>query len=129
MSNFVDILKDRRSIRKYKPENISDDHMNQLLEAVQCTQSWANSQVWELVIVKDPEAKLKLRETVPGQNPGSVAVEKAPVVFALCGKTNTSGFINGEPGSKHGDWMMYDLGLATQNLATQPIHLELELLF
>ena len=117
MTNFIDILKDRRSIRKYKTDDISDDHLNQLLEAVQCSQSWGNSQVWELIIIKDPAIKSKIKEIVPGQNPSSAAVEKAPVLFALCGKTKTSGLINGEPGCIDPvGWMMYDLGLATQNL-------------
>ncbi len=116
MTNFIDTLKDRRSIRRYKSENLSEDHLNQLLEAVQCSQSWANSQVWELIVIKDPGVKSKIRETVPGKNPSFAAVEKAPVLFALCGKTKTSGYFDGEPGSRLGDWMMYDLGLATQNL-------------
>ena len=117
MTNFIDTLKDRRSIRKYKTDDISDDHLNQLLEAVQCSQSWSNTQVWELIIIKDPAVKSKIKETIPGKNPSFMAVEQAPVLFALCGKTKTSGRINGEPGSKPGEaWMMYDLGLATQNL-------------
>ncbi|MCP3940095.1 MAG: nitroreductase [Desulfobacteraceae bacterium] len=116
MTQFLNILKDRRSIRKYKTDPVSEEHLNQLIEAVQCSQSWANTQCWELIVVKDPEIKKKLRQTVPEQNPGSPAVEKAPIVFALCGKAKTSGYINGEPHLKSGDWMMYDLGIATQNL-------------
>ena len=40
----------------------------------------------------------------------------APLVLAICGKKEVSGFYKGEAITKHGDWMLYDLGLATQNI-------------
>jgi nitroreductase len=41
---------------------------------------------------------------------------EAPVVFALCGKLNTSGYYKGEVTTKFGDWFMFDLGIAAQSL-------------
>jgi nitroreductase len=117
---FVEILKERRSIRKYKSDEIPEDKLNDLLEAVQCTQSWHNNQCWELVLIKDKSVKEKIQETVPDKNPGFKAMMTAPIVIALCGKTGVSGKIGKTFGSKFGpDWYMYDLGLATQNLCNQ----------
>ena len=41
------------------------------------------------------------------------AVEKAPVVLAVCARRNVSGFYKGEVTTKFGDWFMFDLGIAT----------------
>jgi nitroreductase len=37
-------------------------------------------------------------------------------VVAVCGKTQSSGYYKGEVTTKFGDWLLFDLGLATQNL-------------
>ena len=36
--------------------------------------------------------------------------------MAVCGKNQASGFYKGEAITKHDDWKLYDLGLATQNI-------------
>ena len=36
--------------------------------------------------------------------------------MALCGKKNSSGYYNGQVTTKFGDWLLYDLGIATQSL-------------
>ena len=41
---------------------------------------------------------------------------EAPVVMVLCGRRGVSGCYSGKPTTKLGDWFMYDVGLATQNL-------------
>ncbi|MCP3922941.1 MAG: nitroreductase [Desulfobacterales bacterium] len=120
MEQFVEILKDRRSIRKYKTDEIPEEKLNELLEAVQCTQSWHNNQCWELVLIQDQSVKEKIQKTVPSINPGFKAIVTAPIIIALCGKVGVSGKIGKDFGSKFGkDWFMYDLGLATQNLCNQ----------
>ncbi len=90
-----------------------------LLEAVQCTQSWHNSQCWELILIKDQKMKEKLQTSMPEKNPAYKSLGAAPLVIAVCGKKNLSGFFGDKVASKFGDWMMYDLGLATQNLCNQ----------
>ena len=111
-----EVMKDRRSIRKYKNEPLSDDMLSTLLETVQCTQSWNNTQCWELVVIDDPDIKKTVQGTVPSLNPAYNAIVDASVLIVLCGKLKTSGYIDGKAASKLGDWFMYDLGLATQNL-------------
>lgn len=45
------------------------------------------------------------------------------MLLALCAKTVASGYYKGQAATKFGDWMMYDLGLATQNLCLMAHHL------
>jgi nitroreductase len=41
---------------------------------------------------------------------------QAPVVLVLCGRTKSSGFYKDMATTKFGDWFMFDLGIAAQNL-------------
>ncbi|MGD2125974.1 MAG: nitroreductase family protein, partial [Desulfobacteraceae bacterium] len=95
---------------------IPQEHMDQILESIRWSPSWANTQCWEVVLVKDPAVKEKLQETLPRTNPASKGITQAPVVLALCGKLKSSGYYKGEVTTKLGDWFMFDLGIATQSL-------------
>lgn len=116
MAELMDVIKERRSIRKYEDKAIPEEALNQVLEAVMWSPSWANTQVWELVVVKDQATKEALQETLLGGNPSNRAMVDAPVIIALCGKLESSGFYKGQASTKHGDWFMFDLGIACQNL-------------
>ncbi len=115
MGELMDAIKGRRSIRKYEDKPISEEQLNQILESVRWAPSWTNTQCWEVIVVKDPGLKEKLSETLI-KNPATKGMVQAPVVLALCGKLNSSGYYDGKVTTKFGDWFMYDLGIATQNL-------------
>ena len=87
-----------------------------MLDAVKWSPSWANTQCWEIVRVKDPAIRQRLQETMSKGNPATNAIVSAPVLFALCGKLNSSGYYKGVVTTKFGDCFMYDLGIATQSL-------------
>jgi nitroreductase len=116
MSEFMEIVKGRRSIRKYQDKEVPGEILNQVLEAVQWSPSWANSQCWEIIAVKDLAVKEKLKETLAPKNPATYAVADAPIVLAVCGKLNSSGFYKDQVTTKFGDWFMFDLGIATQSI-------------
>ena len=48
-------------------------------------------------------------------NPGRMAVIQAPVLLAVCGRPGISGYYQGQTSTIHGDWLMFDLGIACQN--------------
>ncbi|MFO8090522.1 MAG: nitroreductase family protein [Desulfatiglandaceae bacterium] len=116
MKDFFELLKTRRSIRKYENREVPQADLQKIFEAVQWSPSWANTQCWEIVAVKDRNVKEKLRATLPPKNPAAQAVQDAPVVIALCAGKNKSGYYKGEASTSFGDWLMFDLGLATQSL-------------
>lgn len=97
-------------------KEVEEQKLNQLLEAVQWSQSWANTQCWEVIVIKDPEVKKQLQETLFKGNPATNSITDAPVVLALCAKLNSSGYYKEQVTTKFGDWFMFDLGLATQNI-------------
>ena len=116
MADFMEIIKGRRSIRRFQAKEIPDENLNTILEAVRWAPSWANTQCWEVVVVKDPSIKQRLQEILSAANPAKKAMVEAPVVMVLCGRRGVSGCYSGKPKTKLGDWFMYDIGLATQNL-------------
>ncbi len=112
MSNFMEIVKGRRSIRNYEDKDVPDEMIGAILEAVQWSPSWANTQCWEVIIVKDIEKKKRLQEIIGAKNPATKAITGAPVVIALTGKLKSSGYYKGEALTKFGEWCMFDLGIA-----------------
>jgi len=118
MTNLMDIIKGRRSVRSYQDKAISEEDLNQILESVKWSPSWSNTQCWEIVIIRDPNIKSNLKNILPepSTNPAAKHFAEAPVILALCAKLATSGYYKGEASTKFGDWMMYDLGIATQSI-------------
>jgi nitroreductase len=125
MADLMEIIKGRRSIRRYQDKDIPEADLQQILESIQWSPSWANTQCWEVVVVKTKDMKEKLNETLTTTNPARKGLLGAPVVLALCGKLHSSGYYKGEVTTKFGDWFMFDLGIATQSLCLTAHHLGL----
>jgi nitroreductase len=116
MNEVMRAIRERRSIRNYQDSEISEDLVRALLEAVQWSPSWANTQCWEIVVVRDPSVKERLQQTVPTLNPGYKSIVAAPVILALCARKGTSGYFKNAVTTKFGDWFMFDLGVAAQSI-------------
>ncbi len=116
MSDLMEIIKGRRSVRKYQEKNIPEDALNQILESVQWAPSWANTQCWEVIVLRDESVKKRVQEMLPKSNPGAKHFAEAPVALALCAKLASSGYYKDKVTTKFGDWFMFDLGIAAQNI-------------
>ncbi len=77
-------INDHRSIRKYKSDPISDDILNQILEAGCRASTTGNMQVYSIIVTKDEEKKKMLWECHFKQN----MVLQAPVIFTFCADFN-----------------------------------------
>ena len=114
--DLMEAIKGRRSIRKYKPDPVSEETLQTLMEAVRWAPSWANTQCSEVIVVKDPKIKSELATALPKTNPALSSMTEAPLVIVLCGKKGVSGFKKGEAVTVKGDWLMFDTGIAMQTL-------------
>lgn len=54
---FLELVKNRRSIRRFKPDPIPDEYIEKIIEAARWAPSGYNSQPWEFVVVKDKKLK------------------------------------------------------------------------
>lgn len=114
--DVIQAIRERRSVRKFKPDPVSDELVNAVLEAGRWAPSWANTQCWRFVVVRDPEIKAKLAETKSHNNPASEAIRIAPVTIVICAELEKSGYYKGEAPTDKGDWFMFDTALAAQNM-------------
>ncbi len=57
---FFELVKKRRSIRRFKPDPIPDEYIDKIIEAARWAPSGANSQPWEFIVIKDKETKEKI---------------------------------------------------------------------
>lgn len=104
----------RRSIRRFTAREVPKELVLELLEAVRWAPSWANTQTWEVVVVKDPVSRQQLAKFV-GNNPASKGVIEAPMAMVFCSRRGVSGAKNGVYSTVKGDWSMFDCALACQN--------------
>jgi nitroreductase len=112
----MEAIKGRRSVRSYRPDPIPEEKLRKVLEAVQWAPSWANTQCWEVIVIKDAAIKKQLVETLPPGNPSREAIVQAPITLAVIGIKGRAGFYKGAAATDKGDWYMFDCALATQNL-------------
>jgi len=64
IEDLLHIIKSRRSIRSFKPDQVSDDAINQIIEAGRWAPSSANSQPWDIIVVKNSNTKELIHESV-----------------------------------------------------------------
>jgi len=60
--NFIDILKERKSVRFYQRKKISDEKIYTILKAGKLAPSAADKQPWLFIVVKDLRIRKKIRE-------------------------------------------------------------------
>lgn len=83
---MLDLIKRRRSIRKYTPEPLSEAKVRELLEAAMAAPSANNSQPWHFVVVRDKETKSLLAKT----HRWSGMIAQAPLAIVVCGEKTRS---------------------------------------
>jgi len=74
-------IKKRRSIRKFIPDDVQEDMVNQMLEAARLAPSASNRQPWRFLVVRDREIRKQLSRICLGQR----FIEEAPVVIVCFG--------------------------------------------
>ena len=120
----LEAIKTRRSIRRYKTIPVDDKTIKLVLEAARWAPSWANTQCWRFIVVRDSEIKDRLADTLIAvsadrPNRAAEAIRNAPVAIVACAELGKSGYHAREPKelvTDKGDWFMYDVALAMQNL-------------
>lgn len=85
---FYDVIRTRRSIRKYKKEPIPKEVLLRVLEAGRIAPSGNNRQPWRFVVIEDKEKKKRIAEACYGQS----FIAEAPVVIVCCSIKCSSGY-------------------------------------
>lgn len=80
MDDIFKILSSHRSIRKYKPDPIPDDLMNNIIDSARQAPTSSNVQAYSIIVVRDKQRKKKLARLC-GDQPW---VESCPVFLVIC---------------------------------------------
>ncbi|MDR2064585.1 MAG: nitroreductase family protein [Prevotellaceae bacterium] len=84
MTDFLELVKKRQSVRKYSSRQIEEEKINRCIEAARLAPSACNAQPWKFVIVDNPELKLKVAEASESNVLGFNKFTKdCPVIVAV----------------------------------------------
>ncbi len=81
---LLEVIQNRRSIRKFKPDEVPEEYIHQLIEAGRLAPSGTNLQPARYIVIKSEEARTKLKDCtlLP-------FVSAAPAIIACCVDTNS----------------------------------------
>lgn len=84
MNETIQLLKNHRSIRKYKSTPIPEEKLEEIILAAQAASTSSNIQAYTVVAVTDPERKRKLAELAGNQQ----HIIESPVFLVWCADLN-----------------------------------------
>ena len=74
-----EVIKVRRSIRKYQIKEIEEDKLFRVLEAGRLSPSAVNKQPWHFIVITDPEIRKRMKEAYSRN-----WFYEAPVIIVIC---------------------------------------------
>lgn len=69
--DFLELVRNRRSIRRFMPDPIPDEYIDKIIEAARWAPSGFNTQPWDFIVVRDKKLKediVKICEAEPTSN-------------------------------------------------------------
>lgn len=105
---FFDVIRKRKSVRKYTHQEVEPEKIEQILRAAQLAPSWRNGQCWKFIVVTDPDKKQELIRCTTLFNQSWMGSEFAIIV--ACGDPKHSGSRNNQP------YYMVDVAIAMEHL-------------
>jgi nitroreductase len=97
---MLDLIRKRRTIRRFTAEDVTDEQIETLLEMAMCAPNRLNRQPWHFVIIRDQKVRQQLADILRVHP----YLTGAPVAIAVCAAFEASP-----------TWLM-DVTAATENL-------------
>src|SRR4030067_626939 len=83
MNEVLKAIKNRRTIRRFKPNPIDEEKLQMILEAGRWAPSFSNLQPWKFIVVKDQGLKNALDKAAK-ESVLHMGINEAPVVILVC---------------------------------------------
>lgn len=114
----LELFRTRRSIRRYRPDAVPDEMVEQILEAGRWAPSASNRQPWQFIVVRDKAVLEKVAEHAAYYFLRWAHVAEAPLLIVLCGNAKSRiyrQFLHEDVGLAGGQMMLQAkvLGLGT----------------
>ena len=111
--DIFQVIRDQRSIRKYKEAPVECEKIEQVLEAARLAPSWKNLQCGDFC-ADGPGEKAALLSAFTDDNPGKKAFLQAPVAIVVCADP-------AESDRSHGiEYYVADASIASSTSAWRP---------
>ncbi len=117
--NFLELAKNRQSVRKYLNKPVEPEKIARCIEAARLSPSACNSQPWKFIIVDDAKLKDSIgRETYNTFVSFNKFVKEAPVIAVIVMEKPTMiSQIGGRIKDK--DFYLIDIGIAAEHFCLQ----------
>ena len=83
MSDLMEIIRNRRTIRRFKPDPVAEEKVRTILEAGRWAPSFSNLQPWKFLVIKDAKIKDAI-DKVAKESVLHWGVHEAPVAIVVC---------------------------------------------
>lgn len=115
--DVMECIKGRRSIRKFKPQQVSHEVIEQLVDCARWAPSWNNCKPVRYTAVENPQELALISSTLVEPENISI-VGNAPLLLVLSIVKKRSGYERDGTTStnKGASWGMFDAGVACENL-------------
>lgn len=117
---FKECIKNRRSVRKFKPDQISKDVIKEIVELASFSPSWKHSQIVRYTYTDNLEIINEIADNgVLDFEFNTKTLKRTPAIMVISYITNRSGYErDGSFSTPKGDgFEMYDAGIASQTLS------------
>ena len=108
--NVLEVIRTRRSIRKYEGKPVEREKLQNILEAARLAPSAGNKQPWDFILVTEQKVKEKLRSSYNRD-----WFISAPAIIVLCGHPEQAWARRKGVFQKEAYWKV-DVSIAMQNL-------------
>ncbi len=99
----MNVILERRSIRKYTDKKVEESKIKELLKAAMSAPSAGNQQPWHFIVINDRN----ILDEIPKYHPYSMMLKEASLAILVCGD---------EKREKHKGYWVQDCSAATQNI-------------
>ena len=76
IDSFLELVKKRRSIRRFKTDEVPQEAVEKMLEAARWAMSGANAQPWEFVVVRDKDTRQRICDSWLEPNMEAYVIEQ-----------------------------------------------------
>lgn len=95
--DFFQTVSDRKSIFKYKSDEVKKESIKKMIEAAMRAPSWKNRSSFRIIVVEDKNIKDSLADTIMNKDDKAAnAVKEAPMAIVVIGKPEESGEVEGK---------------------------------
>ena len=115
MSDLLEIIRNRRTIRRFETTPVDEEKIQKILEAGRWAPSFTNLQPWKFIVVKEGGLK-KAVDTAARESVLHWGIDEAPIVILVCADRRVDplhAIETGAAATQNMTLMAHSLGLGT----------------